>query len=47
MPFTLEETVEILFNHRAAVSNHVHEVLCHAVDVADLGLGGKQDGGYT
>ena len=22
-------------------------VLCHAVDVAYLGLGGKQDGGYT
>ena len=22
-------------------------LLCHAVDVAYLGLGGKQDGGYT
>ena len=23
------------------------DILCHAVDVAYLGLGGKQDGGYT
>ena len=28
---------------------YMHQVilLCHAVDVAYLGLGGKQDGGYT
>ena len=25
----------------------VASTLCHAVDVAYLGLGGKQDGGYT